>query len=163
MPGAHAYQIPDFADQWVDRTASKEDQYFDKLDATGVLRVVKRAMATDEELAAAEHFHNVTVKDFQKMYPVYVDSDKNAKALQMYWQDVLHVTIPTLEQLEQCFFALRERGLLQLNAKEVAKEDAAAVAVRTDELRNARKAAEFNEDDAYNMPMAELEKRARGF
>lgn len=160
---SYNYQIPDFADQWVSRTATKEEQYFDKLDATGVLRVVTRAMASDAEIAATNNFHQVTLKDFKKLNQSYIDNDHNAQAMQLYWQDVLHVTIPTLEQLEQCFYALRERGLLQLDAKAVAREDAAEVAQRTDELRNKRKAAEFNEDAAYGMSMADLEARCRGW
>jgi hypothetical protein len=163
MPGPHTYNIPDAADQWTSRTASKEEQYFDKLDGAGVLRVVQRAAATQDELAANDHFHRVTVKDFQHMYPAYVDSNENAHALKMYWEDVIGVTLPSLEQLEQCFFALRERGLIKLDAKAVAREDAAAVAVRTDELRNARKAAEFNEENAYAMPWDELNAKVRGW
>lgn len=95
------------------------------------------------------------------MYPAYKDSEHNAKLLKTYWEEVLGVTIPSLEQMEESFFALRDRGVLQLNAKAVAKENEEQILRRAAELREAREANEFNEADAYTMPMEELERRAR--
>jgi hypothetical protein len=138
------------------------EEAFEKLDAAGVRWVVERAMASEEEKNRADQFHK-DVATFRHMYPAYLDSEHNKRLMVHHWTEVLGTSIPTFAEIEETFFSLRGSGVLQLNAKAVAKEDAAAVAVRADEIIAARKAAEFNEADAYSMPLEELEKRARGF
>lgn len=156
------YWIPRPSDEWASRLpATPEEEAFDKLNAAGVLRVVKRAMASDEEKQAADQFHK-DYKVFFEMYPTYVDNEHNKNAMVHHWREVLGVTIPTLEQLEECFFTLRESGLLQLDAKEVAKENKAAIAKSAETIRTERAAREFNEADAYSMSMEELKDRAMG-
>jgi hypothetical protein len=66
-------------------------------------------------------------------------------------------------QTEESWFDLRNAGVLNLNKTAVAKEDAAVIAQRHDELIAARKEGEFDEAAAYAMPLEELERRARGF
>jgi hypothetical protein len=51
--------------------------------------------------------------------------------------------------------------VLQLDAKAVAKENEEQTLRRAAELREEREAMEFNEIDAYSMPLEELERRAR--
>lgn len=143
-------------------TLTPAEQEFEKLDAHGVRWVVERAMANEEEKNRADQFHK-DVETFRHMYPVYLDSEHNKRLMVHHWTEVLGTSIPTFAEIEETFFSLRGSGVLQLNAKAVAKEDAAAVAVRADEIIAARKAAEFNEADAYSMPLEELEKRARVF
>ena len=164
MPvNSHAYLIPDPADPWANQhPASKEEAVFDKLDAAGVLRVVKRAMASEEEKAAADKFQT-DEQTFRVLYPAYKDSEHNAKAMKHHWEEVLGVTIPTLEQIEESFFALRDSGLLQLDAKAVAREDEEQILRRAAEIREKREAEAFDEDAAYAMPMMELERRIRGW
>jgi hypothetical protein len=161
--GNYAYNIPDPADPWANQhPASKEEAAFDKLDAAGVLRVVNRAMATEQEKAAAAQFQQDEAT-FRAMYPSYRDTPHNANALKHHWENVLGVTIPSLEQIEESFFALRASGLLQLDAKAVAKENEEQILRRAAEIREKREAEAFNEDAAYALPMVELERRARGW
>jgi hypothetical protein len=61
------------------------------------------------------------------------------------------------------FFRARTSGVLQLNAKQAAREEEEAILRRAAELREGREAAEFNEDAAYGMSMADLEARCRGW
>jgi hypothetical protein len=142
---------------------SKAEEDFNKLPAEKVRDVVELAMLSEQTRAAAIHFHNVDVPLFVKKYPAYINNDHNMKLMQLYWQEVFGVEIPTLPQMEEAYCALRTRGVLQLNKAVVAKEDAAEVAQKLDKMIAERKAAEFNEEAAYNMPFEELERRARGF
>lgn len=162
MASNYNYFVPD-QDQWADRNPrTKEDAAFDKLDAAGVKRVVLRAMASEAEKEAASQF----IKDeqtFRVMYPAYRDTIPNAKAMKLYWEESLGVTVPSLEQIEDSFFTLRNRGMIQLDAKQVAKENEREILSRAAEIREKREAEAFNEADAYTMSMEELEKRARGF
>jgi uncharacterized protein YaiI (UPF0178 family) len=162
MPGSHAYNLPDAADQWVSRNATPEEIALSKLDPTATLNVVKRAMATEEEKQAVEDYQT-DYRVFLKMYPAYKDNAHNAQLMKHHWQTVFGVSVPSLPQIEETFFALRNSGVLHLNAAAVAKEDAAAIAQRADKIIADRKAAEFNEADAYAMPFEELEGRVRGW
>ena len=135
---------------------------FEKLDAAAVKQLVKRAMATDEEKTAADQFQK-DYKVFFEMYPTYVDNEHNKNAMVHHWREVLGVAVPTLEQLEECFFALRDSNLLQLDPKEVAKENKSATEKRAETIRADRAAREFNEADAYSMSMDELKARAMGW
>jgi hypothetical protein len=156
------YHVPyqeDFADR---NPRRKEDAAFDKLDAQGVLHVVQRAMASETEKAKTEQFHK-DVETFRHMNAAYLDSDFNKNAMVHHWTHVLGVTIPTLAEIEETYFALRESGVLQLNQKAVAKENQEEVLRRAAEYREQREAAEFNEADAYTMSLEELEARCRGW
>ena len=162
MASNYTYFVPE-QNPWTDRNPrTKEDAAFDKLDAAGVKRVVLRAMASEEEKAAADQFHT-DEQTFRMMYPSYRDTEANAKAMKCFWEESLGVTIPSLEQIEDSFFTLRNRGMIQLDAKQVDKENQEAILRRAAEIREKREAEAFNEADAYTMPMEELERRARGF
>ncbi len=149
-------------DAWKSRSEHKADQFIDSLDATSALHLAERAIAADAEKAAADQFQK-DQKTFCVMYPSYKNNDHNAQLMKHHWTNALGVAIPTLEQLEESFFALRESGVLQLDAKQVAKEDQEATLRRAAEIREKREANAFDEDAAYSMPFLELEKRARGW
>jgi hypothetical protein len=162
MPGAsnYAYLVPE-QDPWGDRNPrTKEDAAFDQLDAQGVLHVVKRAMATEQEIAAAGQFHK-DIDTFRVMYPSYLDNDHNAKLMKYHWENVLGTTLPQLEEIEESFFTLRNSGVLQLHQAAVKKENERGILSRAAELREKREAEAFNEADAYTLPFEELERRAR--
>jgi hypothetical protein len=161
MPGPHSYNIPDYADQFISRTATPEEIALGKLDATATLNLVKRAMATEEQKQAADDFQT-DYRVFLKMYPAYRDDAHNAQLMKNHWESVLGVSVPSLPQMEESFFALRNSGVAHLNPKAVAKEDAAFIAQRADQIIAERKAGEFDEADAYTMPLQELEDRCRG-
>jgi hypothetical protein len=74
-----------------------------------------------------------------------------------------HFLVGVNIQAEESFLDLRQSGVLTLNAKAVAKEQADVIAQRHDELIAARKEGEFDEAAAYAMPFDQLEKKARGF
>ena len=97
------------------------------------------------------------------MNPAYLDSDFNNNAMVHHWTHVLGVSIPTLAEIEETYFALRESGVLQLNQKAVAKENQEEILRRADQYREQREAATFDEDAAYGMSMADLEARCRGW
>jgi hypothetical protein len=162
MASNYTYFVPE-QNSWADRNPrTKADAALDKLDAAGVKNVVLRAMASEADIAAAEQFHK-DEQTFRVMYPAYRDTTPNARAMKLYWEESLGVTIPSLEQIEESFFALRGREVLQLDAKAVAKENQEAILRRAAEIREKREAEAFNEADAYTMPLEELERRARGF
>jgi len=165
MPASnYAYHVPDPADYFANRHPQNEEEAaFDKLPAAEVRRVVERAMTSVDELQRVDEYHEKTEKTFRQLYPSYLNNEHNAKAMKYHWQNVLGTEVPTLEQMEESFFALRDAGMLQLNQAAVAKEDAARIQQRAEEIKAARKDAEFDEAEAYSMPMAELERRIRGF
>ncbi len=80
-----------------------------------------------------------------------------------HFENVYGTTTPSLEEIEGSFFALRASGVLQLDAKEVAKEDNEAILRRAAEIREQREANAFDEASAYSMPMEALERKARGW
>jgi hypothetical protein len=139
------------------------EKAFEKLDSNGVRWVVERALKSDEEKQAGERFQTETVPLFKKMYPAYIDNDHNMKLMQHHWKTKFGVEIPSLVQVEESFFDLRNAGVVNLNAKAVAKEQADVIAQRHDEIIALRKESEFDEAAAYTMPMEELERRGRGF
>jgi len=103
------YHVP-YSDDFADRNPrTKEDVAFDKLDAQGVLHVVQRAMAAENEKVATEQFYK-DVETFRHMNPAYLDSDFNKNAMVHHWTHVLGVTVPTLAEIEETYFALRESG-----------------------------------------------------
>jgi hypothetical protein len=161
MAGNHTYWIPE-PNSWESRSDNKADKIIDSLDATAALHLAQRAAASEAQIAAAQQFQ-LDQKTFLKMYPVYKDTDRNALLMKHHWENSLGVTIPSLTEIEESFFALRESGVLQPDAKAVAREDEDAVIRRAAELREAREANAFNEADAYALPFEELERRARGW
>jgi len=123
------YHVP-YSDDFADRNPrTKEDVAFDKLDAQGVLHVVQRAMAAENEKVATEQFYK-DVETFRHMNPAYLDSDFNKNAMVHHWTHVLGVTVPTLAEIEETYFALRESGVLQLNQKAVAKENQEEILIK---------------------------------
>lgn len=121
MAGNHTYWIPE-PNSWESRSDNKADKIIDSLDATAALHLAQRAMAAEEQKAAAEQFQ-LDQKTFLKMYPVYKDTDRNAQLMRHHWENALGVTVPSLTDIEASFFALRESGVLQPDAKAVARED----------------------------------------
>src|SRR5258706_15238250 len=97
------------------------------------------------------------------MYPAYLNNDRNMHVMRAHWKAAYGVNFPTIEQLEESFFALRASDALTLNKAAVAKEDAAAIAQRADQIITDRKASEFDEASAYTMSMSDLEAKARGW
>lgn len=142
---------------------TKEQIAFDKLPAAEVLKLVKRAAATEAEVAAADDFVSTTVPLFFKINPSCIDNEHNTKLLKNQWESVYGTTIPTYDQLEECYFTLRTAGVLHLNKAAVARESAQDIAVKADRLIAQRKAAEFNEEKAELMTADELRVAARGW
>lgn len=148
-------------DDFHPKPLNKAEEDFQKLSPEAVRDAVLLASLTDETRDAAIKYHNETIPMFLKQFPAYLNNDYNMQLMQMYWQEFFGVEIPTLEQMGDAYYALRTRGVLQLNAKVVAKEDAAEVAQKMDQHIAERKAASFNEDEAYNnMSMEEIRVRA---
>ena len=159
MAGNHTYWIPE-VNSWESRSDNKADKIIDSLDATAALHLAQRAAASEAQIVAAEQFQ-LDQKTFLQMYPVYKDTDRNALLMKHHWENSLGVVIPTLEEMEESVFALRASGVLQLDAKQVAKEDEEATLRRAAQLREQREARAFNESEAYEIPFEELERRAR--
>jgi hypothetical protein len=139
------------------------EKAFEQLDSNGVRWVVERTLKSEEEKQAGERFQTETVPLFKKMYPAYIDNDHNMKLMQHHWKTKFGVEVPSLAQVEESFFDLRNAGVVNLNAKAVAKEQADVIAQRHDELIAARKEGEFDEAAAYAMPMERLRQRGMGF
>jgi hypothetical protein len=121
MAGNHTYWIPE-VNSWESRSDNKADKIIDSLDTTAALHLAQRAAASEAQIAAAEQ-SQLDQKTFLKMYPVYKDTDRNALLMKHHWENSLVVVIPTLEEIEESFFALRDSGVLQLDAKQFARED----------------------------------------
>jgi hypothetical protein len=139
------------------------EKAFEKLDSNGVRWVVERALKSEEDKQAGDKFQTETVPLFKKMYPAFIDNVHNTKLMQHQWKTKFGTEVPSLVQLEECFFDLRQAGVLTLNAKAVAKEQADVIAQRHDEIIALRKESEFDEAAAYAMPFDQLEKKARGW
>lgn len=150
-------------DQWANRNPKSEaEAMIDKLDAPAALRLAQVAIATEKQIADAHQFHE-DVKVLCKMHPAYVDSAHNMKLMKHHWESAFATEIPSLDQIEATYFSLREAGVLTLNKAALAAEDKEFVEARVEQVKAQRKAAEFNEADAYTMPMEELKARAMGF
>src|ERR1700757_1126100 len=121
MAGNHTYWIPEL-NSWGSRSDNKADKIIDSLDTTAPLHLAQRAAASEAQIAAAEQ-SQLDQKTFLKMYPVYKDTDRNALLMKHHRENSLVVVIPTLEEIEESFFALRDSGVLQLDAKQFARED----------------------------------------
>ncbi len=67
--------------------------------------------------------------------------------------------VATRYQMEEAFAYLESRGVLELNKGAVKAEEARAI---NDRNEARERAVAFNEEEAYRLPWAELEKRARG-
>ena len=160
MPGFgnHTYWMEQ-QEEWSSKNATPDEKAFDKLPAHAVLDLVKRAAATDAERAAADQFHQ-DEKLFRTMYPAYRDTASNVKAMKLYWKTAFDVDIPSFEQIEESFFATREAELLQLDAKEVAKEDHEKMIRRAAEIREQRAENEFSEEKANSLSLEEVRRRA---
>jgi len=145
------------------QTLTKEDEAFEQLSAAGVKRAVERALTSEADKQAEARFHTETVPMFRKINPAYVDNDHNAKLLKNQWETTYDVTLPTYDQLEECYFTLRTAGVLNLNKTAVERESAQDIAVKADRLIAARKDAEFDLEAAESMSMEDLEARCRGW
>jgi hypothetical protein len=139
---------------------SEEEKAFDKLSPAAVKQVIKRAMASEEEKAAADQFVSETVPLFFKINSACIDNAHNTALLKNQWETTYGVEVPTYDQLEECYFTLRTAGVLNLNRAAVARENAQAIAEKADSLIAQRKAAEFNEEEANSISMEDLRKRA---
>jgi hypothetical protein len=148
---------------WSSSDASEVEKAFDRLSPEAVKTLVTRAMSSEEEKQSADNFQSTTVPLFCKMYPAYIDNQHNSKLMQHHWRTKFNTEIPTLVQVEESYFDLRQAGVLNLNAAAVKKEDAARIAQHHDELIAARKEAEFDEAAAYTMPLDQLAAKARGW
>lgn len=162
MPSNYAYNLPDAADQWVSRTATPEEVAFEKLPLTGQLNAVKLAMESDEVKAATVQFLK-DVETFKAMYPSYSDTPANMRVMKQFWNEVLRVEIPSLEQIEQSYFACREHNTIALNQAAVAREKKAEIEERAAKIKATREAKAFDEDSAYSLSMEDLEARCRGW
>jgi len=91
--------------------------------------------------------------------PAYKDTEHNVKLLKHHWETAFGVSIPTFEQIEESFFALRDSGVLHLNAAAVAKEDQEKIIRRAAELREQRAENEFSEEKANSLPLEEVRRR----
>src|SRR5438132_7083753 len=134
-------------EEWSGKNATPDEKAVDKLPAHAVLDLVKRA--------AADQFHQ-DEKLFRTMYPAYKDTEHNVKLLKHHWETAFGVSIPTFEQIEESFFALRDSGVLHLNAAAVAKEDQEKIIRRAAELREQRAENEFSEEKANSLPLEEV-------
>src|ERR1700680_3001990 len=131
-------------DDWSGKDATPEEIAFNKLPASAVRRVVERAAATDAERAAVDTFQQ-DEQVFRKLYPSYINNARNAQLMKHHWEEALGITVPTLSQIEENLFAFTLRGVIQLIAAAVAKENQADIAARADKIRADRAASEFNE------------------
>jgi hypothetical protein len=142
------------------RNLTPEEEAFEKLSPEAVKKLVKRAMASEEEKAKADQFVSETVPMFFKINPACIDNEHNVKLLKNQWETVYATDVPTYDQLEECYFTLRTAGVLNLNRAAVARESAQAIAEKADRLIAQRKAGEFNEEEANSISMEDLRRRA---
>jgi hypothetical protein len=141
------------------RDGNDTDKLLDNLTPEQARALAVRAMASDAEKAAADQFHQEDLPTFFKLYPSYKDTENNMKLMKLYWESTLGVTIPSLEDMEASFLALRESGVLSLDAAQVKREDLAAAAQRADEHIARRKEKEFSIEHAETMDLDALRAR----
>jgi hypothetical protein len=145
--------------EFASRSDDPNDKLLDSLTPEQARALANRAMASEEEKAAADTFHKEDLPAFFKLFPSYKDTPHNMKLMKLYWESTLGVSIPSLEDMEASFLALRESGVLHLDAAQVKKEDLAAAAVRADEHIVRRKEREFSIEHAETMDLETLRTR----
>ena len=102
-------------------------------------------------------------KDFLAAYPEFRPTKDNWTRMCLYLEGrgvKANSGVATFEDMEAAFRYLKPLGTLELNKASVRQQEARAINERN-ERREA--AAAFNEEEAYQLPWAELEKRARGW
>jgi hypothetical protein len=142
-------------------SSNETDKLLDNLTPDQILSLEKRASATKAERDAEDNYHGKDLPLFLQSNPAYRDCAHNTKLMRMTW-DQRGIKAPSLVEIEEAYIDLRTAGVLQLNPKAVERENAASYAARADEIIAERKAREFNEDAAYELPLDEVRRRAIG-
>ncbi len=115
----------------------------------------------DNELRTADEVQNrqKAANDFVILHPEFCDTPGNAKLMKHELEVRGRYPNPSLSDMEEAYVSLSEAGLLKLDQKKIDAQRAQELDKRAAEI----KANQFNEEDAYNLPMEELERRARGW
>jgi hypothetical protein len=128
--------------------ARQETDLFDGLSSTQVKHLVDRVRG--EALDASGAVQTSQDADlFVQRHPEYVNDDKNASRMLGFLAARGRNKNPTIYDLEAAYEELTERNVLILNPEFVPKQ--------------VEKEPPFDEAAAYNLPIAELEARARGW
>jgi hypothetical protein len=119
-----------------------------------------------DELRAKQAQYLQHERDFVAANPSFKNTPANWKTMAAHMTgdksnraNVENVTA-TRDQLDEAFTYLAKRGLLELNKGSVKAEEARAI---NDRNEARERAAAFNEEEAYTMPLNELARRARGW
>jgi tRNA A58 N-methylase Trm61 len=134
--------------------ATDLDAEFENLSAEQIKKLVERAARSDKQnadSARSQEAGNV----FVELHPEFVDTQKNAKQVRAHCT-AMGIAYPTLDDLERAYEALKSVGLVDLNQKELIAQQQRA----TKEAANGVRENQFDEADAYTLPLEEVRRRA---
>lgn len=111
---------------------------------------------TNAEQAAIEQSRR-DADVFVKLHPEWMDTGRNARILLAFCQ-AQGISHPTLVDMDRFFPALVAYNLIELNQRELAKQEDSSAAARAKKIREEA----FDEAEAYTMPLEEVRRRAGG-
>jgi len=112
----------------------------------------------DQQQAAAQADLGRQIEKFFQLHPEYSDCDHNSAAMNVGLRALgIDPTSATAEDFDNVFG--RVKGFLSLKKDVLEKQAKAKVA---EEIEAERKAATFDEEEAWSMPMDKLRQRAGG-
>src|SRR5260370_35440359 len=137
------------------RRPSKEQEEFEKLAPEQIRVLIEGLMgvaAESEGLAGSA----VELDVFLSRHPEYRNTGTNGNQMAAYLKT--HNMHPPYrcEDLENAFAELSSAGTLELNQKAIAMKQRAEIEGRLSQRK------EFDENEAYTLPLQEIERRARG-
>lgn len=136
--------------------ATQQESELDNLTAEQV-KLVAQAMIS----ATADHGRQTSIDDdasvFLTMHPEYVNNSANGGKMKAALIAKGRLQYATVHDLNEVYSELREAGTLELNQKVLDEQNRQDVLARAKELSQP-----FDEQEAYNLPMHELKRRANG-
>lgn len=137
------------------RRPSKEQQELDKLPPEQLRALIEGLAGVAAEREGLTD-SAVEVDVFQSRHPEYVKNVANGNQMAAYLKTRNMHAPYRCEDLEQAFAELSSAGTLELDQKAIAMKKRAEVEVRLS------KQPQFDEEEAYNLPLQEIERRVRG-
>jgi hypothetical protein len=116
-----------------------------------------------DELRAKQAQSVQDERDFLAKHPEFKPTKANWERMCLYLEGAnveANSGLATFEDMEAAFHHLKTLGTLELNKASVRQQEARAI---NDRNEARERAAAFNEEEAYTMPLNELARRARGW
>lgn len=142
---------------------SAEESEFDNLPADKVRELLEK-VSRSEHTKAAQLQAMTDVQVFMQLHPEYKVSRSNSNAMMLALSalgaDIAN-EVATLQQMEAAFEHCKLTGTVELNEAALRRQEAQRIQTQAEHIRTQREArANFNEAEAYDMPLDELRQLA---